>query len=431
MPLALPSDLKARLAEDLAGRLPDLVRFYQDLHAHPELSGQEERTAAKVAAELSALGLQVTTGLAGHGVVGVLANGPGPTILLRADLDALPIEEATGLPYMSRVRAVTLEGVESPVMHACGHDLHATNLVATVDLLARHREAWSGTLVAVGQPAEETINGARRLIGEGLYQRFPRPDLALAIHVKPDLAAGQVALRPGPFMAAADSLDIVVRGRSGHGATPHKAKDPIVLAAQIILALQTLVSRQVDPLDMAVITVGAIQGGTQRNIIPDRVTLKLTVRSYQPEVRDILLSVLEKITRGLGLAAGLEEADLPQVTQSAATTPAVVNDPAVTADLGEVLADLLGRDNVVEAQPLTGSEDFAEFGQGEPPVPLCLYLLGCAPAERVAQAERGGPPLPLLHTPAFAPLPEPSLRTGALSLAAAALALFRAGQRRG
>ena len=318
------------VAASISAQYPSLEALYKDLHAHPELSLQEEKTAARVAAELRAAGFEVTEKFGGTGVVGVLRNGPGPTLLIRTDMDALPVKEETGLPYASTVRTLNLSGADVPVMHACGHDVHMTVFIGTARMLSGLKDTWSGTLVLVGQPAEELIVGARNMLTAGLYRKFPKPDFAIGLHDTPLFAAGSVAFTDGFVTANSDSVDIVVRGIGGHGAAPEYTKDPIVLASQIVLALQTIVSREIRPGDRAVVTVGTINGGTKNNIIPSEVKLQLTLRSYSAEVREHLVASIRRICRGEAIAAGVPDDLTPIVTVVGASAEAISNDPALT-----------------------------------------------------------------------------------------------------
>ena len=367
-----------------------LETFYQDLHAHPELSLQEEKTAAKLAAELARTGFQVTPKIGGHGVVAVLRNEPGPTILLRTDLDALPVKEETGLPYASQARAIDPQGREVDVMHACGHDVHITCVLGAARVLSQIKEHWQGTLVAIGQPAEERSKGATAMLADGLFTRFPKPDYCLALHVNAELPAGTVGYTEGYASANVDSLDITIRGMGGHGAFPHKTKDPIVLAAQTVLALQTIVSREVEPVEPAVVTVGSIHGGSKHNIIPDEVKLQLTVRSYADDVRRQTLDSIRRITRGLAMTAGLSEDRLPIITFTEDPLPAAYNDPALTRRLAGRLKHILGEKNVLARKPTMGGEDFGEYGRTSDKIPICMFGLGSVEPERVAESETEG-----------------------------------------
>ena len=418
--------------------LPSLVAAYKTLHAAPELSHREERTSAFIAGELRSRGYAVTERLgkylrpewAGYGVVGVLENGRGPTVLVRTDMDALPVEELTGLPYASTVRARTDEGHEVGVMHACGHDIHMACFLGTARLLAELKDVWGGTLLLVGQPAEETVDGARAMLDDGLYERFPIPDYALALHDNARLEAGRVGYTPGYFLASVNSVDVSVRGVGGHGSAPEQTKDPVVLAAQIILALQTIVSREVSPLQPAVVTVGSVRGGTRYNIVPDEVHLQLTVRAYSEEVRLNILRSVERICAGTALAAGVPEDRLPLVRVSETeTSPATYNDPALTGRLAGVFRSALGEDRVTELAPLMGSEDFGRFGLEDRRVPTFMFWLGAVAPERMAGAGRGADALPPLHSAQFAPLPGPTIRTGVKAMTSAVLELAGGAKR--
>ncbi len=411
-----------------------LVATYKTLHAAPELSHYEEKTSAFVAKELRALGYTVTERIGkykrpewvGYGVAGVMKNGEGPTVLLRADMDALPVEEKTGLPYASKVRVKNDAGQEVGVMHACGHDIHITTLIGTARMLAELKNQWRGTLVLVGQPAEETIDGAKAMLDDGLYGKTPKPDYAIALHDHGDIEAGKVGMTPGFALANSTSVDIIVRGIGGHGSRPESAKDPVVLAAQIILSLQTIVSRENSPLDPAVVTVGSIHGGTRYNIIPDEVKLQLTVRSYKEEVRQKILAGIERIAEGTALAAGLPSELAPVVKVSETeVTPATYNDPALTGRLSSVFTKALGTQNVVQYPPIMGAEDFGRFGMEGNQIPTILFWVGASDPLKVAESKRTGKPLPSIHSPLFAPLPEPTIRTGVKAMTSAVLELMK------
>jgi hippurate hydrolase len=376
-----------------------------------------------VAAEFKALGLEVITGIGGHGLVGILDRGPGPCVMLRADMDALPVMEKTGLSFASRVRALDPQGQEVGVMHACGHDLHTTCLIGAAAVLSDLKDFLQGRVIFLAQPAEEAIGGARLMMAAGLYHQTGRPDLALALHVDSELPAGTVGLGPGVRSSASHSLDVTIRGRGGHGASPHLAKDPVVLAAQFILALQTIVTREIDPSQMALITVGAIHGGTKRNIIPAEVHLNLTLRAYSDSVRRQLAVAVARMAEGLARAAGLPPELYPLIQEPEAGYPPVINDPALTERLQSLFADLLGADRVLLPPPSTGSEDFGELGHTDPPMPMAYYQLGVTPAQRLAEAAAGGPPVPPEHDARFQPDFETSLPIGVSTLAGAALEL--------
>ena len=417
--------VRDQVANKLAADYPALERFYTDLHLHPELSLMEEKTSAKVAAELRAAGFEVTERFGGYGVVGVLRNGPGPTLLIRTDLDGLPVAEETGLPYASTARVTNLSGAEVAAMQACGHDIHMTVFAGTARTLAALKDRWSGTLVFIGQPAEEIGVGARAMLTAGLYQKFPKPDFALAVHDSATLAAGTVGTVEGYVMANVDSMDITVRGIGGHGAYPHTTKDPIVLAARIVVALQTVVSRETRPVDPAVVTVGSIHGGTKHNIIPNEVKLQLTLRSYSDHVRAHTIEAIRRICRGEAIAAGLPDDLLPVVTvKEEEFTPATYNDPALTRRLRATFTSWLGADNVLSIDPEMGGEDFGQFGRTLDKVPVCLFRIGAVDPAKVAESRRSGIPLPSLHSSKFAPLPEPTIKTGITAMTAAALDLL-------
>lgn len=425
-PARLPAagDAHELVAAKLAEDYPSLDTLYKNLHRNPELSLMEEKTAKKIADELRAAGCEVTEKFGGTGVVGVLRNGDGPILLIRADLDGLPVTEETGLPYASKARATNSAGIETPVMHACGHDIHMTTLIGTARQLAALKPFWSGTVILVGQPAEEIGAGARNLLAAGLYQKFGVPNSVIALHDSATLPAGTVGIRDGYVMANVDSVDITVRGRGGHGAYPHNTIDPIVLAARIVLALQTIVSREISPLESAVVTVGSIHGGTKHNIIPDEVKLQLTLRSYADPVRAHVLEAIHRICRGEALAADVTEDLMPIITVKEDFTPATYNDPALTARIRKTLTDWLGADRVQSIEPEMAGEDFGRFGRTEEKVPVCLFRIGAADPALVAENQRTGVPLPSLHSSKFAPLPEPTIKTGVTALTAAALDLL-------
>jgi amidohydrolase len=402
--------------EPLPALMPDLEKLYLDLHQSPELSWHEEKTSAKMAERLRALGYRVTTGLAGHGVVGILENGAGPTVMLRTDLDALPVEERTGLPYASKVRTKDDDGNDVPVMHACGHDVHMSSWIGAATLLARGRSLWRGTVMLVGQPAEEKGNGAAAMLKDGLFTRFRKPDYAIGLHDTPGMPAGKLAVTSGYAYANVDSVDVRIFGRGGHGALPYTTVDPIVIAARTIVALQTLVSRENSPFDPAVVTVGSIHGGTKHNIIPDEVKLQLTVRSYKDEVRKRLLAGIERIARAEAAAAG---APKPPGVTVVDGTASVYNDPAVAKRLLAAFARAFGPQNVAEGKPFMVSEDFSEYGRAG--VPSVDFDLGAAEPHRFEAAQKGGPPMPSLHSSEWAPDYPAAIRMGASSLTVAAL----------
>jgi hippurate hydrolase len=380
--------------------------LYVDLHQHPELSGAETATAAKLATQLRAFGYTVTEHVGGTGVVAVLRNGPGKTVMLRTELDALPVEEATGLPFASKVHAKDPAGRDVAVGHMCGHDLHMSALVATATIMAQRRDAWHGTLVLIGQPAEETISGAEKMVKDGLFTRFPRPDAVLALHVGNDLPAGQVGVVDGGYSSNADSLRITIFGRGGHGSAPHTTVDPIVIAARTVLALQTIVAREVKPGEFAVVTVGYVNAGTKNNIIPDQAELGLTVRTQKSEVRTQILSAITRIANAEAQAGNALRA--PSIERYEATD-SVYNDPTLAQRLQRALAAALGGDKVVKGEPITASEDFSVFvAQG---IPGFYLTLGGADPQRFAEARARGATLPSNHSPLFAPDVDPALHT--------------------
>lgn len=403
---------------------PDLEALYIDLHQHPELAFQEVQTAAKLAARLKALGYEVTTGVGRTGIVALLKNGPGPTVMLRTELDALPVEEKTNLPFASKVVAKNAAGQSTPVMHACGHDIHMTAWAGTARLMAEHKDRWHGTLMLVGQPAEETGSGATAMLQDGLFTRFPRPDFALSLHDDDTMPAGTIGYHAGPFRSMADGVTIVVYGRGGHAAMPMNTVDPVVLAARIVLALQTIVSRENNPTDPVVVTVGSIHGGTVGNIIPDEVRLLLSVRTYTPEVRKKTLDAIRRIARGEAISAGApREPDV--LTRGESTAGSVVyNDPALTARLAAALKAGLGEQAVVEMPPKMTSEDFAQYWvTGK--VPSALLHIGAVNPAKFAEIRQTGIPGPAPHSPEWAPDREPTIKAGVRAEVTELLALFR------
>jgi amidohydrolase len=403
-----------------------LQALFVDFHKNPELSFVETRTARIMAQQLRAAGATVTEGVGGTGVVGVMKNGEGPVVLIRADMDGLPLKEASGLPYASTVRQKTPEGVEQPVMHACGHDVHITSLIGTARRLAAMKDQWKGTALFVVQPAEERIGGAKKMLADGLYTRFPKPNYAIAFHVDSDNPTGTISADPGIVASSSDAVDIVVHGIGAHGASPHQGKDPIVMGAEIVMALQTLVSREIAPLEPGVVTVGAFHAGTKHNIISDRAELQLTVRSDSPEVRKALLDGIKRIAVNVGRMNGLPEDKLPEVKSSVESTPVTINDAALTARLRPVFQQRFGEQAII-SPPRTGmgAEDFAEFVQPELGVPGFYFTVGGTPRDVLDAAKNGGPPAPAHHSPFFKIEPEPSIRMGTEAMVLAALELMK------
>ena len=419
-----------------------LLDLYTYLHAHPELSFQEDDSSARLAAELEALGFDVTTGLGdewvrakalrdqgeivgkvgGYGVVGVLENGEGPTLLIRADMDALPVHERTGLDFASEVVDTTWTGVENGVMHACGHDVHMTVWTGVARQMVAHKEDWSGTLIMILQPAEEIGLGAQAMLADGLYERFPVPDFNLALHVSAGAPAGTVGYSSGYALANVDSVDIIVKGVGGHGAYPHTTKDPVLIGAHIVTALQSLVARNLDPQEPGVVTVGAFNAGAKHNIISDEAHLKLTVRSYSDETRQMLLDGIARIARGQAETFGAPE---PEITVESDYTPATYNDPELTARVMATIAGVLGEENVVENRPVMGGEDFSQYGRTGENIPSLIYWIGAVDPETWAEAQGGALSLPSLHSPFFAPDAETTIETGVTAMTAAALDLLQ------
>ncbi len=412
--------LAAAPVEGLDQLYPQLDALYLDLHKHPELSMKEQHTSARMADELRKLGYEVTAGVGGTGVVGVLRNGKGPTVLLRTELDALPVEEKTGLPYASTATGVNPAGQTVPVMHACGHDAHMAAWTGAATLLAKMKDRWRGTVMMIGQPGEETVQGARAMIADGLFQRFPKPDFSVAVHDSSDLPAGKVYFIPGYGMAAVDSVDVTIFGRGGHGAMPHTTIDPVVIAARTVLAIQTLVSREKDPLEPAVITVGSIHGGTKYNIIPDEVKLQLTVRSFSPEVRKALKEGIERIAKAEAASA---RAPKEPVVKFSEPQDATYNDPAVTRRVAAAVARQIGAENVAEGRPAMVAEDFGEFGKAAG-APSVLLRVGAVEPAKFEAAMKAGTPLPSLHSSGFAPDRERTIKTAATALTVSALELL-------
>jgi len=416
-------DLSSSVDADVASRLEDLLAYYEDLHAHPELSLHEERSSARMADRLKRAGYRVTEHVGGFGVVGVLVNGDGPTVLVRGDMDALPVTEETSLPYRSEISVDRDAGGKVGVMHACGHDVHQTCLIGTAEVLAGLRERWRGTLVVVAQPAEEIGRGALMMIEDGLFKRFPRPDYCLALHVSANLPAGEVGYTSGWALANVDSVDVTVFGRGGHGSRPHETVDPIVTAAQVIVALQTIVSRRVDPLESAVISVGSIHAGSKHNIIPNEAKMQITVRSYTDETRRILLDGIREVVTYTCRAMGCPKDPLITVRDDE-FTPASYNDPSLTAAAAKVLTRVVGHGHAVAVEPVMGGEDFGRFAR-HLKVPGFMFWLGAVGRQKYdASLAPGGPRLPPLHSSTFAPDPRPTITTGVRSTAALTLSLL-------
>jgi len=413
------------IRDHIAADMPELMAIYRDLHQHPELSTQEVRSAKILADAARKAGFEVTEGVFGTGVVAVLRNGPGPVVMLRADMDALPVEEQTGLPFASKARGKSPAGVESGIMHACGHDTHMTTWIETARILSANRSQWSGTLVMIGQPAEETVGGASGMVRDGLMTRFPKPDYVLAVHDSADLASGTVGVKAGFALANVDSVDVTVKGIGGHGAYPQNTKDPIVLGAAIVMRLQTLISRENNPLDPAVVTVGSFHGGSKHNIIPDEVHLQLTVRSYSDASRQLLLSGIKRIVRAEAEASGLPAELAPVVAVEQPGGTATWNTPDLAERMRKLLGARFGADRVLDPPPSMASEDFGALAHAAGPKTQSLILwVGGRPKEVLDAAARESKTLPGLHSPFWAPEADKVIATGAETLSVAAIDLM-------
>ena len=426
--VAAQSDLNNKIDSNIQ----DWLGTYKHLHENPELSTQEKETSALIAAQLKKLGYEVTdhfgqyeaADVQAYGVVAVLKNGVGPTVYVRTDMDALPVTENTGLPYASKVKVKRADGSQVGVMHACGHDLHMTVFIGTAKMLAEFKSQWSGTVVLIGQPAEETVGGAAAMLHTGLFTKFPKPDYVLALHDTPWVPAGKVAYVDGPILAGADSVDITVRGYGGHGAAPQATKDPIVVASEIVMMLQTIVSRETDPLDHVVVTVGSFHSGTKHNIIPDDAHLQLTVRTMTPQMRTKILAAITRITNGIAQAAGVPDERKPVIEISKDSVPATINDAALTKRVATAMEKSLGKDNVVAGKPIMASEDFSLFALTAPNPPIMMFWLGASDPAKYKDAVENGTRLPGPHSSEFAPLPEPAIRTGVAAMTTAVISLL-------
>jgi len=413
--------------------LPSLLAIYKDVHTHPELSGHEERTAAIVAKDLKAAGCEVTEpvgkydkpSLTCFGVVGVMKNGEGPTTLVRTDMDALPVKEETGLPYASKVTTKNDSGQEVSVMHACGHDAHIAAFIGTARALQKLKDQWAGTIIFVGQPAEEAIGGARALLKGGLYDRFGKPNFALGFHDNAQMPIGHIGVTEGYTYANVDAVDVTVFGVGGHGAYPHKTKDPVVLAAEMISMWQTIASRENNPIDPIVVTVGSIHGGTKHNIIPDEVKMQLTVRTYKADVRDRVLAAISQIAKGVASADGVPADRMPAVTVLNEGLPATYNNPELTRRLVTVWKRALGDENVQMVDPTMGGEDFSEYSLADHSIPAVDFHIGAVDPAKIAEYKKEGKELPSLHSSKFAPVPEPTIRTGIIGMTTAVLELMK------
>jgi amidohydrolase len=427
-PLLAQNDLDQRVGKEM----DSLVATYKHLHENPELSTQEKESSALIAGELRKLGYDVTDhfgqydspGLVSYGIVGVLRNGPGPTVYVRTDMDALPIVENTGLPYASHVKVKRADGAEVGVMHACGHDIHMSVFIGTARMLAQLKQQWSGTLVMLGQPAEEAVGGAHAMLRAGLFTKFPKPDYVLALHDGSDLPAGKVSWHEGSILAGGDSLDITVRGYGGHSAAPQRTKDPILIASEIVVALQTIVSREMDPQVPTVVTVGSFHAGTKHNIIPDEAHLQLSVRTMTPAQREKVLAAITRITNGIAAAAGVPP-DRAPIIEVATSLPATINNPELTRRIAAALERGLGKENVLPGEPAMASEDFSLYALEDPKPPICMFRLGASDPAKWQAAKQNGTRLPGPHSAEFAPVPEPTIRTGVRAMTGAVLDLLK------
>ena len=421
--MSLPS--QANLKQQVAEAMPKLESLYRHLHQNPELSYQEKETAKKLAQEMRQLGYQVTENVGGYGVVGLLKNGPGPTVMIRADTDALPIVEETGKPYASKVKVKDDSGNTVGVMHGCGHDIHMTSLIGTAEQLMQQKDDWQGTLMLVAQPAEEVGGGAKAMLKEGLYSEFAQPDHVLGLHVSASVPAGKVAIAPGYALANVDSVDIIVKGKGGHGAYPHTTVDPVVLASRIVLALQTITAREVSPLEPSVITVGSIHGGSKHNIISNEVKLQLTLRSYNPDVRDQQIAAIKRLTAGIATSAGLEASLMPEViVHESESIPSTYNDPELANFVTTAITQEVGSENVMASEPVMAGEDFGLYGRTAEDVPITIFWLGGVNPATYEAAKQSGEPLPSLHSSKFAPDYPVAIATGVRAMTQSAVALF-------
>lgn len=410
---------------NLKKSMPEIEKLYLDLHQSPELSYHEKETGQKLAKQLKQLGFTVTDNVGGYGVVGIYENGDGPTVMIRTDTDGLPIVEQTGKPYASKVTVTNDAGATVGVMHGCGHDIHMSSFIGTAQQLMTHKDQWQGTLMMVAQPAEEVGGGAKAMLKEGLFTKYPTPDHVIGLHVSASVPAGKVSMKTEYTMASVDSVDITVKGKGGHGAYPHTTIDPVVIASRIVLALQTITSRELSPLEPSVITVGSIHGGSKHNVISDEVKLQLTLRSYNPEVRLQQIAAIKRISKGIALSAGLDESLAPEVyVHEDESIPSTYNNPAQTNLVRSAIANAIGEDNVLETEAVMAGEDFGLYGRTEQHVPITLFWLGGVEPSQYDAAMQSGATLPSLHSSKFAPDYKKALPTGITAMSNAAVALF-------
>ncbi|MFK3873955.1 M20 metallopeptidase family protein [Pseudoalteromonas rhizosphaerae] len=420
-PLASSTTLELKLDKTM----PAIEKFYLDLHQSPELSYHEQETGKKLATKLRALGYEVTDNVGGFGVVGLYKNGDGPTIMIRTDTDGLPIIEQTGKSYASTVTVINDEGANVGVMHGCGHDIHMSSFIGTAQQLMLHKDAWQGTLMMVAQPAEEVGGGAKAMLKEGLFSKYPTPDHVIALHVSASVPAGQVSMKNEYTMASVDSVDITVKGKGGHGAYPHMTIDPVVIASRIVLALQTITSRELSPLEPSVITVGSIHGGAKHNVISNEVKLQLTLRSYNPKIREQQIAAIKRITKGIASSAGLDESLIPVVyVHEDESIPSTYNDPAQTNIVRSAISSAIGQSNVLETEAVMAGEDFGLYGRTDKNIPITLFWLGGVEQAQYQAAQTSGATLPSLHSSKFAPDYKVAIPTGITAMSNAAVALF-------
>ncbi|MBB1422617.1 amidohydrolase [Pseudoalteromonas sp. SG43-7] len=420
-PLASSTTLELKLDKTM----PAIEKFYLDLHQSPELSYHEQETGEKLATKLRALGYEVTDNVGGFGVVGLYKNGDGPTIMIRTDTDGLPIIEQTGKSYASTVTVINDEGANVGVMHGCGHDIHMSSFIGTAQQLMLHKDSWQGTLMMVAQPAEEVGGGAKAMLKEGLFNKYPTPDHVIALHVSASVPAGQVSMKNEYTMASVDSVDITVKGKGGHGAYPHMTIDPVVIASRIVLALQTITSRELSPLEPSVITVGSIHGGAKHNVISNEVKLQLTLRSYNPKIREQQIAAIKRITKGIALSAGLDESLIPVVyVHEDESIPSTYNDPAQTNIVRSAISSAIGQSNVLETEAVMAGEDFGLYGRTDKNIPITLFWLGGVEQAQYQAAQTSGATLPSLHSSKFSPDYKVAIPTGITAMSNAAVALF-------
>lgn len=419
------SELDSPLRQSVDKALPNLEKLYLHLHQHPELSYHEEATGQRMAKELSSLGFEVTDSYGGHGVVGILRNGDGPTVMIRADTDGLPIIEQTGKPYASTVTTIDADNKTVGVMHGCGHDIHMTSFIGTAEQLVKHKSDWNGTLMMVAQPAEEVGGGAKAMLAQGLFTDFPTPDYVLGLHVSASVPAGKIAIAPGYALANVDSVDITVKGKGGHGAYPHTTIDPIVLAARTVMALQTIPSREISPLEPNVITVGSIHGGSKHNIISNEVKLQLTLRSYNPLVRDQQIAAIKRLTKGIAISAGVPESLMPVVyVHEDETIPSTYNDPDLAHSIQGSIEGEIGKENVMKADPVMAGEDFGLYGRTAEKRPITIFWLGAVEPKVYQASIDNSETLPSLHSSQFAPDYPLTISTGVRAMSRSAMDLF-------